>query len=83
MPNPNTDAERALHKLGKRLREGWAKKNPVPNQSLETVRTTVRQEWEQEQVAKRARKPAPSPTKEQQQKLPTFQKGSQPEEPEP
>ena len=68
MPNPNTDAERALHKLGKRLREGWAKKNPVPNQSLETVRTTVRQEWEQEQVAKRARKLAPEAVKDKQRR---------------
>jgi len=70
MPNPNTDAERALHKLGKRLREGWAKKNPVPNQSLATVRNTVREDWEREQVARRERKPAPDAVKDKQPRPP-------------
>jgi hypothetical protein len=62
MPNQKTDAETALQKLGQRIRAGWAKQHPVPDQSLETVRTTVRQEWEQEQQAKRTKKPT-APTK--------------------
>ena len=71
MPNQDTDAENALQKLGQRIRAGWANQHPVPDQSLATVRTTVREEWEQEQQAK-AKQPAPDATKE---------KGREPEEP--
>jgi hypothetical protein len=70
MPNKNTDADSAIHKLGKRLREGWAKKHPVPDQSIETVRNTVRQDWEQEQEASRENKPKPDVAKEQQRQPP-------------
>jgi hypothetical protein len=70
MPKQKTDAEAALKKLGQRVHEGWAKKHPVPELSIETVRNTVRQDWEQEQVAKPKEKPAPRPIKEQQRKPP-------------
>ena len=50
MPNQNTDAEAALQKLGHRLRLGWAKKHPIPDKSLESVKNTVREQWEQEQA---------------------------------
>jgi hypothetical protein len=70
MPNHKPDAERALHKLGKRLREGWAQKHPIPEQSLETVRNAVREEWVQEQTAERERKPAPDAAKDQQREPP-------------
>ena len=63
MPNQNTDAEAALQKLGHRVRLGWAKKHPVSDKSLESVKNTVREQWEQEQTASRASKPAPSPEK--------------------
>jgi hypothetical protein len=62
MPNKNTDAEAALKKLGHHLRLGWAKKHPVSDKSLESVKNTVRQDWEQEQQAKRTKKP-PAPPK--------------------
>jgi hypothetical protein len=73
MPNENTDAEAALQKLGHRVRLGWAKKHPIPDKSLESVKNTVREQWEQEQTASRASKPAPSPEKD---------RGPKPSEPE-
>jgi hypothetical protein len=63
MPNQNTDAEAALQKLGHRLRLGWAKKHPVSDKSLESVKNTVREQWEQEQQTKTAKKPAKTQTK--------------------
>jgi hypothetical protein len=74
MPDQNTDAEAALQKLGHRLRLGWVKKHPVSDKSLESVKNTVREQWEQEQTANRASKPAPSPEK---------YRGPKPPEPEP
>ena len=62
MPREQKEAEGALQKLGQRIRAGWSKQHPVPNQSLETIRTTVRQDWEQDQQAKRTKKPS-APTK--------------------
>ena len=63
MPDQNTDAEAALQKLGHRVRLGWAKKHPIPDKSLESVKNTVREQWEQEQAAGRTSKPTPSPEK--------------------
>ena len=63
MPDQNTDAEAALQKLGHRVRLGWAKKLPVPDKSLEAVKNTVREQWEQEQVKERPSKPAPAKDK--------------------
>jgi hypothetical protein len=65
MPKQNPDAEAALKKLGDHLRLGWAKKHPVSDKSLESVKNTVREQWEKEQVTERPSKPAPSPTKQQ------------------
>ena len=70
MPNKHTDAEAALKKLGDHLRLGWAKKHPVSDKSLESVKNTVREQWEQEQTASRSSKPAPSPTKDRKPKPP-------------
>ena len=70
MPKPNTDAETALQKLGQRLRQGHAKQHPVSDQSLETVRGAVREQWEQEQQAEREKKPAPNVAKDRQRKPP-------------
>ena len=74
MPKKNTDAEAALKKLGHHLRLGWAKKHPVSDKSLESVKNTVREQWEKEQVTERPSKPAPSPEKD---------RGPKPPEPEP
>ena len=70
MPDQNTDAEAALQKLGHLVRLGWAKKHPIPDKSLESVKATVREQWEQEQVTRRIDKPAPSPEKDRQPKPP-------------
>lgn len=60
----------ALQKLGHQLRLEWAKKHPVSDKSLESVKNTVREQWEQEQTVKRSSKPAPSPAKDQKPKPP-------------
>jgi hypothetical protein len=70
MPNQNTDAEAALKKLGDHLRLGWAKKHPVSDKSLESVKNTVREQWEQEQVAERPSKPTSAPAKDKSRKPP-------------
>jgi hypothetical protein len=68
MPNENTDAEAALQKLGHRVRLGWAKKHPIPDKSLESVKNTVREQWEKEQIAERPSKSAPAPAKDKSRK---------------
>jgi hypothetical protein len=70
MPNQKTDAEAALQKLGQRVRAGWSKQHPVSDRSIETVKNTVREQWEQEQVAEPKKKPSPSRTREPQRKPP-------------
>ena len=55
MPREQQDAEAALRKLGQRLRAGHAVRHPISDRSLETVRTSVRAQWEQEQQAKRTK----------------------------
>ena len=72
MPKQNTDPERALEKLGQRVRAGFAKEHPA--QSLDTVRDAVREQYEQEQRTRRATKSAPDTAKTKQR---------QPPEPEP
>ena len=67
MPRETKQAEAALQKLGQRVRAGWAKKHPISERSRQTVRTTVREQWEIEQKAKRERI--------QSQKPPTKNKG--------
>jgi hypothetical protein len=70
MPNQKTDAEAALQKLGQRVRAGWSKQHPVSDRSIETVKNTVREQWEQEQVAERDKKPAPDAAKDKQRQPP-------------
>ena len=53
------EAEAALTKLGQRVRAGWAKKHPISERSRATVKTTVREVWEQEQKERRAKLFAP------------------------
>jgi hypothetical protein len=55
MPNDNTDTASKLKKLGQRVRQGWTNRHPIPDQSLDTVRQTVRQEWQREQTQKRGK----------------------------
>jgi len=63
MPKQNPNAETALRKLGQQLRQDFAKKHPIPEKSLETVKDAVREEWEKEQKAEREKKPAPGDAK--------------------
>lgn len=70
MPDDNTDAQAKLKKLGERVRNGWAKQNPMPEKSRETVRQAVREEWEREQTAKRGKSVTPEPTKSRNRKPP-------------
>lgn len=70
MPDQNTDAESALRKLGQRLRQGWAKKHPTTEKTIDTIKDTVREQWEQEQQATRSQPLKPGPTKDQQKKPP-------------
>ena len=70
MPDENTDAAAKLKKLGQRVRDGWAKQNPMPEKSIQTVRQTVRVEWEREQAAKRGKRIAPELTKPRDRKPP-------------
>jgi len=73
MPNQHTDAEAKLQKLGERLRAGFAKQHPAQN--LDAVRGAVREQYEQEQKAKRE-KPItpPTPKKERAREEPDQEK---------
>ena len=68
MPQPPTEAELALEKLGHRLRAGFAKQHPA--QSLDTVREAVREQYEQEQDAARQSKPKADVAKGQERQPP-------------
>jgi len=70
MPNQTADDEAKLRKLGKRLREGFTKKHPVSEKSIETVRNAVREEWEREQEANRAKRTPPAGTFNRERKPP-------------
>ena len=61
----------ALHEFSVRYRAALAKQHQTPEQSLETVKDAVREQYEQEQDAKRS--PSVEP--------PTPQKEREPEEP--
>ncbi len=61
MPREQQDAEAALRKLGQRVRAGYVKQHPISDQSLETVRTTVREQWEQERQAGNQQSQPPTP----------------------
>lgn len=64
MPNENKDADGALRKFGQRLRQGWAKEHPTPERSIEKVKETVREQWEQQRKTTRGQPSTSSPTKE-------------------
>jgi hypothetical protein len=63
----------ALHEFSVRYREALAKQHMAFDQSLETVRDAVREQYEQEQDAKRSPNIEPS----------TPEKDHEPNEPEP
>jgi hypothetical protein len=70
MPDHPIDNAKKLQKLGERIRDGFSKENPVPDKSLETVRQTIREQWEKDRQIK-ARPPPP----------PVRSKNRQPEDP--
>jgi len=51
-PREQHEAVIALQKLGQRVRAVYAKQLPIPQRSLEMVRTTVHEQYDQEQAAK-------------------------------
>ena len=61
MPDPNTDADAKLQKLGHRVREGLNQQYPPPERNLETVRQAIREEWEKEQKLKSEKLAEPEP----------------------
>ena len=48
MAKLSIDEEFALHEFSVRYRAGFAKANPTPQESLDTVKDTVREQYEQE-----------------------------------
>jgi len=51
-PREQHEAVIALQKLGQRVRAVYAKQLPIPQRSLEMVRTNVHEQYDQEQAAK-------------------------------
>ena len=61
----------ALHEFSVRYRAGLAKQHPTTEQSLDTVRDAVREQYEQEQEAKRSQtSEPPSQSKEREPDAP-------------
>lgn len=50
MPRSEQEADAALRKLGQRLRAG-NKRRTISNRSLDTIKSAVREAWEQERTA--------------------------------
>lgn len=74
MPREQQDAEASLRKLGQRVRAGYAKQHPISDKSLETVRATVRADWELEQKAKAVQKlAAPSKSRDRKPEEPGLE----------
>jgi hypothetical protein len=71
--NFNQKDQLALHEFSVRYRAGLAKAHPTPQTSLDTVTEAVREQYEQEQDAKRS--PSVEP--------PSPEKEREPDEPEP
>jgi hypothetical protein len=64
MAKLSTQEEIALHEFSVRYRAALAKRNPMPL-GFDSVRLAVREDYEQEQIAERAKAPEPpAPTKE-------------------
>lgn len=76
MPEKNTDAAKKLKKLGERVRAGFAKRHPIASESLDTIRQTVREEWQREQTAKRS-KALPGRAKTRERKPPETGRGDE------
>lgn len=70
MPDQKPDADATLKKLGEHVRQGFAKKHPIPEKSLDTVRDAVREEWEKEQQEKRTKQPEPKASKDKDRETP-------------
>ena len=73
MAELSQEEQLALHEFSVRYRAALAKQHQTPERSLDTVKDAVREQYEQEQDAKRS--PSVEP--------PTKEKEREPEEPEP
>ena len=63
MPREHHEAVAERQKLRQRVRAVHAKQLPTSQQSLETVITTIREQYDQEQSAKRTPTPTEAPGK--------------------
>lgn len=70
MSKPQPDADATLHKLGQHLRKGWAKQEPSQEKLLESVKETVREQWEKEQNLNRENQLSKDPDKDKTPKPP-------------
>ncbi len=70
MPDQPIDKARKLQKLGERIRDGFAKEHPTPDKSLETVRQTVREQWEKDRAVKSQNPTAPAHSKDRSKEPP-------------
>ena len=59
MPKQYPDAELAFHKLGQRIREGYARKHPAPDKILKTVEDALLEKHKQEHKSEREKVPVP------------------------
>lgn len=59
-------AESSLRNLGKRLREAWAKEQPLTQAELARMRQFVAEQWHQQQSIKRPPPPVSKPVQMQQ-----------------
>ena len=66
-----------MHEFGVRYRAEWARKNPTAASLPDYVKDALREQYEQEQDAKR------SPSVEPPEPMPEREKEREPEEPEP
>lgn len=59
MPEHESEFEKNLREVGRRLRAGLARRHPVTEQRLAAVREVVRRQWElkQQRAQDEARKP--------------------------
>lgn len=55
MPTPKPDPEQAMQRLGQRARNGAAHKYSISENELDSVRKSVREQWERERKEKQSK----------------------------
>lgn len=70
MPDHPVDNAKKLQKLGERIRDGFAKEHPTPDRSLDTVRQTIREQWEKDREVKSRNPTDPTRSKDRSKEPP-------------